>query len=428
MSDLRGLHLHFDAPSGAAGDMTLGALFDLGVPEAAVREALAGLGVGGYELRVARARRGGLMGTDVKVIVEGDRHHHRDHEPEHGQHHAHPHEGHDHHSHAHAEYAPHEHRHYREIRALVDRGTRGRVRELSLAIFDRVAVAEAKLHGVEIDEVAFHEVGAIDSIVDTVGAAAAVAWLAPASVSGSPVAVGGGTVRVAHGKLPIPAPATLEICRAAGVPTVPGGVDRELLTPTGAAILATLVESWGPLPPMTAVAVGYGAGDMELADRPNLLRATVGRRLAEAAAGEIVELAANLDDMSPELCEHVGERLFAAGALDVWWTPTLMKKSRPAFQLGVLVDEPRRAAVTRVILEETTTLGVRAHRATRTVLERRSVSVETAYGAIPVKLGLDGGRVLNAAPEHDACRAAARAHGVPLKEVYAAAVAAFRRT
>ena len=260
---LQTLHLHLDMPSGIAGDMVLGALFDLGVPEAAVRDELAKLGLGGWELRVARgARRGGMAGTDVKVMVDQghDRGAAHDHGPAH-------------HHHGPAEHA---HRHYADIRALVERTLAGRVRELALAIFDRVARAEARLHGVPVGDVAFHEVGAVDSIIDIVGTAAAVAWLGPASVSGSPVAMGHGTVRTAHGILPVPSPAALEILREAGAPTVDGGLDKELCTPTGAAIAAELVGRWGPMPPMTVRAVGYGAGDADFPDRPNLLRITAG--------------------------------------------------------------------------------------------------------------------------------------------------------
>jgi len=440
--EIRGLHLHFDAPTGAAGDMTLGALFDLGVPESAVRDVLARIPLGDYQLTATKSRRGGIAGTDVRVLVGGKSESQVDaetpplaheHEHEHPHEHAHEHEHgsqvhggwHDHHSHAQG----HPHRLYREIRDLVVAGTTGRIRDLSLAIFDRVAEAEAKLHGVPIEDVMFHEVGAIDSIVDVVGSAAALEWLRPASVSGGPVAVGGGSVRGSHGRLPVPAPATLEICRAAGVPTVHGGVDRELLTPTGAAILATVVKEWGVMPAMTAVAVGYGAGDMELADRPNLLRAVVGRRTSTAAAADdVVELHANLDDMSPELCDHVAERLFAAGALDVWWSPATMKKSRPAFVLGVLVPPAHAADATAVILAETTTLGVRSHNVARRTLDRRSVTVDTEYGPVVVKLGLDGDRVMNVAPEHDSCREIARSRNVALKNVYAAALAAYRRS
>jgi pyridinium-3,5-bisthiocarboxylic acid mononucleotide nickel chelatase len=413
---MKGLHLHFDAPTGAAGDMTLGALFDLGVPIDAVQAVLAPLGQR-FELQVRKTLRAGLAGTDVKVLVDGEREPHVHDDLPHA---------HDHHSHAHA--SGHPHRHYSDIRALVDRATQGRVRELALAIFDKIAVAEAKLHGVDVGGVMFHEVGAVDALVDVVGAAAAIDWLAPAAISAGPVAVGGGSVKAAHGRLPVPSPATLEICRAAGVATVHGGVDRELLTPTGAAILATIVGRWGAMPPMTPRAVGYGAGDMDLADRPNLLRAVLGEPLHGAAEAELVELAANLDDMSPELAEHVADRLFAAGALDVWWTPATMKKSRPAFVLGVLGAAAHREALVAIILEETTTLGVRWRPAWRETLGRRSETVTTAYGPVALKLGLRGERVANVAPEYESARAAARAHGVPLKEVYAAAISAYLRT
>src|SRR5262249_29453437 len=256
---------------------------------------------------------------------------------------------------------------------------------------------------------AFHEVGAVDSIVDIVGTAAALAWLAPASVSAAPLPLGHGSVRTAHGLLPVPSPATLEICRAAGVPTYDGGVDKELVTPTGAAMLAEIVGRWGPAPALTARAIGYGAGDRDLADRPNLLRATVGELLSQPE--DLVELEANLDDMSPELCEHVAERLFGAGALDVWWTPVTMKKSRPALVLAALAPAAARDALAAVGLAETTSLGVRWRPVWRRALERRVELVSTPYGAIQMKIGLDGARVVNAAPEYEACREAARAHG-----------------
>jgi uncharacterized protein (TIGR00299 family) protein len=406
---VRGLHLHFDCPSGVAGDMVLGALLDLGVPEEVVREALARLPIGGYELTVAKTMRGALVGTDVKVRVgeigHGHGHGHGTDEEGHG------------HGHVHGE-----HRHYGEIRTIVHGATDGRTRELALAIFDLIAVAEAKLHGVPLDDVAFHEVGAVDSIVDIVGAAAALAWLAPASVSATPLALGHGTVATAHGLLPVPAPATLEICRAAGAPTHDGGAAFELTTPTGAAVMAAVVQAWGPMPPLRVRAIGWGAGDREMADRPNLLRAVVGET---AAAGDtVVQVEANLDDMSPELCEHVAERLFAAGALDVWWTPVVMKKSRPALVLGVLAPTGRREDVLATILRETTTLGARFGEVGRRTLERRVEEVATPWGTVAVKLGLLAGEVVNVAPEYESCRARAREHGVPLKDVFAAAIAA----
>jgi uncharacterized protein (TIGR00299 family) protein len=423
VSDLKGKHLHLDCPSGIAGDMTLGALFDLGVPVEVVKSALAKLPVGGYRLSVEKTLRKGLAGTDVKVLVEDHHHHHDDH---HDHHHDHDHD-HDHHHHDeeqhHHEHGDHTHRHWADIKPMLD-ALPADVKQLSVKIFELIAVAEAKLHGVTVSEVAFHEVGAIDSIVDIVGTAAAIAWLAPASISCSPVPLGHGTVKAAHGILPIPAPATLEITRAAGVPTIDGGIDKELCTPTGAAIVGAIVSAWGPMPPARALAVGYGAGDRDLVDRANLLRAVVASPLT--SADQMVQLEANLDDMNPELTEYVAERLFAAGAVDVWWAPVTMKKSRPALVLSVLAPAARLDELTRIVLTETTTLGVRHAAVDRRVLDRRVETVDTPYGRVPVKVGALDGKIVNVAPEYEACRAIARERGVPLKEIYAAATAAFR--
>lgn len=436
---LRGRHLHFDTPSGAAGDMVMGALLDAGVPEAVVREALRRLDavIGAeYELVVRKGKRGGIVGTDVRAEVKGGgggghghahahgHAHGHAHAHDHAHEHAHEHGGARAHAHAHGEHA---HRHYLEIRQML-RLLPDRVAALAEDIFERIAVAEAKLHGTSVDEVAFHEVGAIDSIVDVVGAAAALAWLAPASVSATPVPLGHGRVRAAHGVLPVPAPATLEIARAADMPVEDGGVAMELSTPTGAAILAAIVRRWGPMPALRVAAIGYGAGDRELADRPNLLRAVIGEPVpARAAAdGELVQLEANLDDMSPELCGYVTERLFAAGALDVWWTPATMKKSRPATILGVLAPAALLDALAGVVFAETTTIGLRTTPVARRVLDRESVTVTTPYGPVVVKVARQGDAVLNAAPEYESCRVLAAEKGIPLKEIYAAALAAFR--
>jgi uncharacterized protein (TIGR00299 family) protein len=413
---IQGKHLHFDLPAGIAGDMTLGALLDAGVPEQVVRDALALLPVDGYELTVARCLRKGLAGVDVKVVIH-DHHDHDDHHHDHA-----------HGRHGHMHDRGHAHRHYAEIKQLLER-LPADVKRLALAMFEPVARAEAKLHGVAIDDVAFHEVGAIDSIVDFVGTAAAMAWLAPRAVTTSTIATGQGTIAAAHGLLPVPAPATLEILRESGLATTVGGSTHELTTPTGAAILAGLGARSGPAPDGVVLAVGYGAGDAELADRANLARVTVLEPQATAQGDEVVELTANLDDFNPEWSEHVAEQLFAAGALDVWWTPATMKKSRPAVILGVLCQPDALAACQRVILTETSTLGVRHARKQRTVLRRGHLTVDTPYGPVPVKLGfLDDGDVpCNVAPEHDACKALAQARGVPLKEIYAAALEAARR-
>jgi uncharacterized protein (TIGR00299 family) protein len=231
-------------------------------------------------------------------------------------------------------------------------------------------------------------------------------------------------VKTAHGMLPVPSPAALAILKGAGGRMMGGGVRRELCTPTGAAILAAMVGRWGGPPPMTVAAIGYGAGDAELEDRPNVVRMMVGEM--GAGAGEVWRVEANVDDMSPELCEHAGDKLFAAGALDVWWVPILMKKSRPAVMLGVLVEDGALERVLGVVLRETTSIGVRYDRVGRRVLGREMVEVETAFGPVAVKVARLGDEVVNAAPEYEACRRAAEAAGVPLKQVYAAALASYQ--
>jgi uncharacterized protein (TIGR00299 family) protein len=330
------------------------------------------------------------------------------------------------HPHGH-ERGHHSHTHYGDIRArlVAARLTEG-ARTRALDTFDRLARAEAKLHGTTVQDVTFHEVGAIDSIVDIVGTAAALDWLRPPAVTCTAVAMGHGTIHCAHGVLPVPAPAALEVLREVGGVMTDGGIARELCTPTGAAILAASVTAWQPPPPGRPVAVGWGAGDAELEDRANVVRLTA---LAAAQAGHdsVWQIDANLDDMSPELCGPAVDALFAAGALDVWWTPITMKKGRPALTLSALADDAARERVIAAILRETTTIGVRFAPRQRTVLARRSVEVETRYGKIPVKLALEGEHVRNAAPEYEACAAAARSHAVPVKAVFAAALAAYER-
>ena len=399
---MQGLHLHLDLPSGLAGDMTLGALFDLGVPEETVLAVLATLGLSSWEMKVAKTLRRGLAATDVKVLVHGRR------EAEHGH--------------------GHTHTHYADIRTLLTAKLEGEPARIALEIFDRLARAEARLHGTTVDDVAFHEVGAIDSIVDIVGTAAAIAWLRPASVSASPVAMGHGTIRTSHGVLPLPAPAALEILREAGAPMTDGGLARELCTPTGAAIVAALAGSFGPMPDLTVRAVGYGAGDDDFPDRPNVARALLGERAPATRPDEgLHRVEANLDDMIPELSEHVTDALFEAGAVDVWWTPVTMKRSRPAVVLSALAPAAALEAVCDVILRETTSIGVRFDAVERRTLDRRVETVETPYGPVAVKVASRQGAVWNVAPEYASCRDLARSRGVPLKDVYAAAIAAWRK-
>lgn len=455
---LRGMHLHIDCPSGAAGDMMLGALLDLGVPADVIGAALDAIGAGRQRLKVNRIIKHGIAAVDVKVDTGGhmlDEHRHGAREPhkhdavpkeapanqsgkfvaikirhetstrhitvdEHGDKHEHVHD----HGHAHGS-GGHAHYHYADIRWRISRaplseGTRMR----ALDIFDRLARAEAKLHGSSLDEVTFHEVGAIDSIVDIVGTAAGLDWLAPASVTCASVAMGHGTLTCAHGVLPVPAPAALEVLREAGGVMADGNAATELCTPTGAAILAATVTRWVAAPIGRPIAVGWGAGDTDLADRANVLR-VIAIAPATGDAEAVWQIDANIDDMSPELTAAATDALFAAGALDVWWTPITMKKGRPALTLSAMASLEKRDDVIAALLRETTTIGVRYREMHRTVLARKMVEVDTRYGRIPVKVALDGATVVNAAPEYEACAAAARAHGVPVKLVFSAALAAY---
>lgn len=461
---LRGLHLHVDGASGAAGDMMLGALIDLGVPVEAIGDALDAIGAGRRRLQVSRVVTHGIAAVDVKVDTGGGLtgirphshaaapapSHDHSHAPGHGAHdeaaHGHGAHGHDHghgphdHGHGHGQHAhAHDHGarahyHYAAIRSRIAAAelTPG-ARRRALDIFDRIARAEARMHGMAVDDVAFHEVGAVDSVVDVVGTAAALDWLGPVAVTCTAVAMGHGTLTCAHGVLPVPAPAALEILREAGGVVTDGGVARELCTPTGAAILAASVTRWVAAPAGRPVAIGWGAGDTVLDDRANALRvialdpAAAGQATAVpgSAAERVWQIDANLDDMSPELCGPAGDAVFAAGALDVWWTPITMKKGRPALMVSALATDDTRGAVTRAILRETTTIGVRYAARERTVLARSTREVVTPYGPIPVKVATDGDAVWNAAPEFEACAAAARHHGVPVKRVFAAALAAF---
>jgi len=410
MSELRGLHLHVDCASGIAGDMTLAAMIDLGVPREVIDDALDRIGVGKERLTVRRVVKRGIAAVDVQVrtdaplVLDLGEHVKGMEKIGHG------HGGHQHHP-------------YRDIRKQLER-LDGEVRRRALDMFDRVARAEATLHGTTVDDVAFHEVGAIDSIVDIVGTAAGLAWLQPAGVSCAAVAMGSGTLHCAHGVLPVPAPAALEILREAGGTMTDGGVARELCTPTGAAILAHAVTAWTPAPTGTPLRVGWGAGDMDLPDRANVLRLVLIRRAASSAAA-LWRVEANVDDLSPEVAAFALERVLAAGAVDAWWTPVTMKKGRPGLQLTALVAAEQREAVVTTVLGETTTIGVRFDPVERHVLARELVVVETTYGPITVKVAREGDRIVNAAPEFEDCKAAALRVGVPLKDVYAAAAAAW---
>ena len=373
---------------GIAGDMFLAAAIDLGVPPAAIEGPLRTLGVPGWRLAVSRKTDCGIAGTHVEVVVEGEQPHARG---------------------------------LGEILALVDgSGLPPRARAVARALFERIGRAEAKVHGVPVEEIHFHEIGAVDSIVDVCGAAVALDLLGWPRLVAPPPELGRGLGRSAHGPMPIPPPAVLELLR--GKPVRPGGPPGEAVTPTGAAILAELVEL-GPLPGLVPARVGYGVGTCSWPDRPNVLRATLGE---PADVADVSVLEANLDDATGQMVARAVDAALEAGALDAWATPITMKKGRPGVTVSALVEEPRRAAVTRVLFAETTTLGVRRRRVERDVLGREVRTVETRYGPVRVKIALLDGAEVGAQPEHDDCLARARAHGVALREVIAAALAAHR--
>jgi uncharacterized protein (TIGR00299 family) protein len=384
---------------GIAGDMFLAAALDLGVDRAALEAALGTLGVSGWRLEARRGAISGIAGTHVDVALSGEQ--------------------------------PHD-RALREILAIVDgSGLSPRAKAAARAVFERIGRAEAKVHGVALEEVHFHEVGAVDSIVDVCGAAVVLDLLGWPRVVCAPPELGHGLVRTAHGTMPVPPPAVLELL--SGKPVRPGGPPGEAVTPTGAALLAELAEI-GSLPAFVPRRVGYGLGTARWPDRPNVLRMTLGEEVAAAprpaGGGEAPEalsvLETNLDDCPGQLVARAIEAALEAGALDAWAAPITMKKGRPGVLVSALVEEPRRAAVTRVLLEETTTLGVRRHAVAREAVERELRTVETRYGVVRVKVSLLGGRELGAHPEYEDCLARARERGVAVREVMAAALAAHR--
>jgi len=423
---LRGLHLHFEPSSGIAGDMAVAALVDLGVPATVVTSAIKAMGVRGLRVAFGKRKRGAFVGKSFDVTWPGQNNHGHAHASRHP---AHEHE-HDHahaHDHDHAHDHEHEHRDYAEVKRLLNRARLDAdARALAGDIFARIAAVEAKLHGTKIERVRFHEVGAFDSIADVVGVAAAIAYLAPASIGSLPPVVGTGRIHTAHGAVSVPAPATAALLQ--GIPILPEG-EGELTTPTGAAILAAVVDQFGAIPPLTLRAAGYGAGNKQLADRANVLRVVVGEPLGvpdDAAAPGVLLLEANIDDMSGELIAPLFDALADAGAVDVWSAPILMKKGRPALQVSALAPPDAAPAVERAFFRNSTTLGLRRRRLERVVLARSFIKVATRYGAVRAKIAVLDGEVLGAHPEFEDCRRLAARARVPVREVVAAAAAAAR--
>jgi uncharacterized protein (TIGR00299 family) protein len=434
--------LYLDAFSGISGDMFLGALLDVGVELRDLERELGALKLEGYHVHCARGQKLGIEGVKFDVHV-GDHDHEHEHEHEHAHaHHHHHHEhgdhshGHHHHGHEHEhehgehEHGEHEHSHHHgrnfsEIRDLIARsGLSDWVKQKAIAVFHRVAVAEGKVHGKPPDQVHFHEVGAVDSIVDIVGGCIALELLGKPRVLASRVTEGTGWIDCAHGRFPIPAPATLEILSARGVALSQCEEPHELVTPTGAALLAEFAESFGPMTGLLPRKVGYGLGTRDNRTRPNVLRAV----LCEDTGGThdweidtVTVLQTNLDDINAELLGRVMKRALAEGALDVFYTPIQMKKNRPGVLLSVLCAESEADRFTHLILTETTAFGVRRHTADRRKLHREFGTVDTAYGRVAVKYGKLDGKVVQAAPEFESCKRVADANNIPVKAVYDAA-------
>jgi uncharacterized protein (TIGR00299 family) protein len=385
--------VHFDCFSGISGDMTLAALFDLGVPADAVLGGIASLGLP-IKIAVEKVRKGGFAATQIFVDAPPQE----------------------------------DHRHLHEIEEILGRGNlTAPQRELAVKIFRRLAAAEAAVHGVSIDEVHFHEVGALDSIADITGAAIALNLLGADRFTSSPVAVGSGTVKCEHGVMPVPTPATAELLK--GVPLRPAPIKSELTTPTGAAILTSIVSEYLDTPPLTIEQVGHGAGSKDFLEQPNLLRVFLGRTGSPLPEGEgpgvrdldadsVWVLETNLDDVPGEAVGYCIERLFAAGALDVFTTPVQMKKNRPGILLSVLAADGAVPVLEEIIFRETQTFGIRRHRAERRKLKREAVTIDTPWGPVRGKRGWRGDAAPIVTPEYEDCARIAREQNLPLQTVY----------
>jgi len=395
--------LYLDCFSGISGDMFLGAMLDLGVSEDKLRAELAKLKLSGYTISTRRVVKQNVSAMKFDVVEE-----HK-------------------HSAVRGSGATHSHRGYTEIAQMIaGSGLSEGVKRRALSIFNRIGEAEAKIHGIPLEKVHFHEVGAVDSIVDIVGASVAVDALGVDEIQASPPRLGSGFVETAHGRFPVPVPATLELLR--GVPTQGSGEPVELVTPTGAALLAEFCAKFGPMPAMSIEKIGYGAGSRDLDKAPNVLRAVVGEASKSASTTKSEEtdvvgvIETNIDDMNPQLFGDVMERLLAAGALDVFFTPVQMKKNRPGALLTVLCERNDVDRMAELLLTQTTTFGVRIHEAQRRKLAREIVKVTTKFGEIEVKIGRLGDRIVSRTPEYESCKQAASKAGVAVKDVFEEAV------
>jgi len=414
--------------SGISGDMFMGALIDAGVSAAVLEQAVSALNIGA-RLQISKVVRAGISATKVDVLVDGENDAPRElvSAGESGHDHDHKHSEHEHtHSHAHEHAHSHPHGHGRgltEIRQIIGSADiSAQAKKTAIAIFEALGAAEAKIHNTTIDAVHFHEVGAVDAMVDIVCAAVGAEALAVDEIVCSPLNVGGGTVECAHGTFPVPAPATAELL--AGAPVYSSGLQAELVTPTGAAIVKTLARHFSSFPALSIIKSGYGAGTRDFRGHPNVVRLTIGdtgaadHRHAESAHSQTVcVLEANLDDLNPQVFGYVTDRLLEEGALDCFAMPVQMKKNRPGTLLTVLCSPTDAEKLTRIIFAETTTLGVRQREEQRRCLARRWENVRTPWGEVRIKIGSMNGSVTNFAPEYEDCRKLAVEHRVPLKQV-----------
>ena len=382
--------LYLDCFAGISGDMLLGALIDLGVSEGALRSELGKLKLPGYTISTRRVMKQNISATKFDCIEA-------------------------------TSIRPQQHRGYTEIAGMISSsGLSENVKRRALSVFKRIGEAEAKIHGVPLEKIHFHEVGAVDSIVDIVGACIVLEALGVDEVQALPPGLGSGFVETAHGKFPVPAPATLELLK--GVPVQLSSEPVELVTPTGAALLAEFCTKFGAMPAMSIEKIGYGAGTRDLEKTPNVLRAVLGEESKSKSMSDETDTVAvietNIDDMNPQLFGDVMERLLAAGALDVFFTAIQMKKNRPGTLLTVLCERGNVDRLAELLLSHTTSFGVRVHEAQRRKLARKIVKVPTRYGEIECKIGMLGDKVVSRSPEYDSCKQAAAKAGVAAKEVY----------
>ena len=415
--------LYYDCFSGISGDMNLGAMIDLGVNVDYLNQELQKINLSGWHLHVTKNHKKGIWGTNVKVIISNHHDNHHSHPTEdhhsHNHHNDKHHQGH-HHDHHHIKtqtHEHHEHRGYKEIETLISTSQLSEtVKKMSLAIFLKIGEAEAKIHNKTLDEIHFHEVGAVDSIIDIIGAAICLDYLKPDIILSSFPELGGGFVKCAHGTFPVPAPAVVEILKGVQVKT--GAVPFETTTPTGAAILACTVSSFSEKQSFSITKIGYGIGERDT-DIPNVLRVILGEQTkSQQNENNAYILECNIDDMNPELYDYVFEKLFEKGAMDVFVTPIIMKKSRPANKLSVLCAIDKKDMMKEFIFTNTTTFGIREIAVHKTDLVRDFESVETKYGTVRIKNAYLHNTKISSKPEYEDCKKLAMEHGVSIKEIY----------